>query len=151
MSSPSPCSTMKTTLDMMENMMKAKPFVRLSSFLIHHSLISRAGQLVLLLFWDIIFIPLPYAFQHCSQRQPIDFGTRAFYQARQPYFQYFFHHLQTLSDDELERFVERSVQYHSGLASSIEWELVDVEWLKRVAVGLGGSRIASLAEHLCMQ
>ena len=74
---------------------------------------------------------------------------RSFYIARLPLFQFYFQQLRSFSDEELERFVERSIAYHYGLTSPIDWEGMNVDWMKKVARGLGGSRIVSLAEHLC--
>ena len=58
-------------------------------------------ELLVLLMWDFVYFPIPYAFQNEHQRIPIDFGTSAFYSIRKPFIENWFEQLSSLTDTQL--------------------------------------------------
>lgn len=109
---------------------------------------SWLGQLFVLLLWDCIFLPLPFAFQNDAQSKPIDYGTSCFYAARKPVIDALLDRIDALSDEEASEFVATSVANHRGLACPLDWRQVDAAWLQRLAFHLGGHRLAVICRRL---
>ena len=109
---------------------------------------SWLGQLFVLLLWDCIFLPLPFAFQNDAQSKPIDYGTGCFYAARKPVIDALLDRIDALSDEEASEFVATSVANHRGLACPLDWRQVDAAWLQRLAFHLGGHRLAVICRRL---
>ena len=61
-----------------------------------------AGQLFVLLLWDFIYFPVPFAFQNRSQTIPIDYGSSLFYEARKPFIDEWLAQLSLLSDAQIQ-------------------------------------------------
>ena len=102
----------------------------------------------MLFFWDFLFLPLPFVFQNRYQQLPADFGSRGFFAARAPYIQYHCSRLRAMTDDEIEAFLDTSFQCHQSVGSFIDWSSVEIDWLRRVARGLGGYRVAEIGVRL---
>ena len=109
---------------------------------------SLVGQLFVLLLWDCIFLPLPFAFQNDSQTKPIDYATSCFYEARKPVIDAMLERIDMLSDEEASEFVATSIANHHDLACPLDWKQVDAKWLQRVAFHLGGHRLAVICRRM---
>lgn len=101
----------------------------------------------MLLLWDCIFLPLPFAFQNDCQSKPIDFGSTCFYEARKPFVDHLLTRIDGMSDEEVRSFVETSIENHRGLVCPLNWDHVDEEWLKRLAFHLGGHRLSVICRR----
>ena len=102
----------------------------------------------MLFFWDFLFLPLPFVFQNRYQQLPADFGSRGFFSAREPFIRYHCTRLQEMSDDEIEAFLVTSYECQREVGRFIDWGGVAFDWLRRVARGLGGYRVAEIGVRL---
>lgn len=101
--------------------------------------------LLWIIFWDILFAPVPDVFQTPFQDAPLDLNTEEFYVRRK-----------SLIEDRLERvragdfsLLYRHHEAYSGtFARGVSWESFTLEELAAGAVRLGGHRLASILEHL---
>lgn len=97
-----------------------------------------------LLCWDIIFAPLPGAFQHPFQDAPVDFDTALFYLRREQRFTHRFAYLRTA---DLEAELLESWQNHQGCTCRGLWDRFPIGLLTRTATTLG-PRLIPLLERL---
>lgn len=56
----------------------------------------------MLLLWDFIYFPVPFAFQNRSQTVPIDYGSSLFYEARKPFIDEWLTQVSRLSDAQIQ-------------------------------------------------
>ncbi|KAJ2606590.1 hypothetical protein H4R99_000224 [Coemansia sp. RSA 1722] len=113
-----------------------------------HSENALVTTLFALLFWDIIFHPLPGVLDNEYQNRPLDMHSESFYPSRKE-----------LIDDRLEeiaqgRFANRLVlNYNSGQGTScvgVSWNLTS-EQLLTVAEYLGGERLGAICDVLAKE
>ena len=92
--------------------------------------------LFFLFLWDVIYLPIPYAFANPYSTVPIDFSSRLFWNARQSAIRELLNNIETLSDEDVEgiafnrttdflAFVTASIRKHQGIQCPIHWNLVD--------------------------
>ena len=121
----------------------------------------------MLLLWDFIYFPVPFAFQNRSQIIPIDYGSSLFYEARKPFIDEWLTQVSRLSDaqiqsrqakeDDLIRSVSAEQhraaskrRFSDPMGQNRRWFALPfvpshfLEWLARLAFHLGAPRIASI-------
>lgn len=87
-----------------------------------------------LLCWDVIFAPVPGAFQHPFQEAPVDFGTALFYLRREAEFCSRF---EALREVDLAGEVRAAWARHQGRVCRGVWDRFPPETLARAAGALG--------------
>lgn len=98
-----------------------------------------------LLFWDVIYAPLPGMFQHPFQMAPLDISTEYFFWNRKELFQ---ERLAALHQQNLAEEVERAFRAHYGeLSPFVAWEAYDLETLL-FCVGVLGRPVLCILEHI---
>ena len=101
-----------------------------------------------LLCWDVIFAPLPGAFQHPFQDGPIDLHTAGFYPRRAALFE---PHFAELASADLGKLVDAAWERCAGLAcSGVQWDRFERAMVVRAATDLGVGLVhllRRLAQH----
>lgn len=103
------------------------------------------ATLFALLCWDIIFAPLPGAFQHRFQDAPVDFETPLFFLRRKTLLRTRF---AQLADADLGARVDQAWQIHHGIACrGAQWDHFGRELLVRTARDLGTGLVHILRRY----
>ncbi|KAJ2081867.1 hypothetical protein H4R24_002024 [Coemansia sp. RSA 988] len=101
-----------------------------------------------LLFWDIIFYPLPGVLDTEYQSQPLDMGSESFFHSRQAQIQ---ERLDVIAGGEFERAIRRIYDGEKGAECvGVSWELT-CEQLLTIARHIGGVRLAAICRVLASE
>ena len=88
-----------------------------------------------LLLWDVMFAPLPGAFQHPFQDAPADYDSETFYTVRRALFE---SRMRQLGSVDLTEAIHRAYRaHHPRRCRGVAWEYFDAETLGRVTTALG--------------
>lgn len=98
-----------------------------------------------LLCWDIIFAPLPGAFQHGFQDAPFDFGTARFYRRREGQFQTRFELLR--SADRAAMVADAWQQHHGVACRGVQWDRFELDFVQRAVRDLGPGLVSVLRRY----
>ena len=105
--------------------------------------------LFVLLMWDVLFLPIPGAFETPYQRAPMDLGTDVFVIARQNAIE---KQLQCIRDtgglDIIQR-VDSRERPQKTYAMGCRWDEFSLPTLLEIAECLGGARLSTLCQVLC--
>ncbi|PIA13903.1 hypothetical protein COEREDRAFT_48057 [Coemansia reversa NRRL 1564] len=101
-----------------------------------------------LLFWDIIFYPLPGVLDTEYQSQPLDMGSESFFYSRQPQIE---ERLRVIAGGEFERAIRRIYDGEKGAECvGVSWDLT-CEQLLIIARHIGGVRLAAICRVLASE
>lgn len=103
------------------------------------------GLVFALLCWDIIFAPLPGAFQHGFQDAPFDFGTARFYRRREGQFQTRFEALRAA--DRAALVADAWQQYHGITCRGVSWDRFTLDFVVRAVSDLGPGLVSVLRRY----
>ncbi|KAJ2806737.1 hypothetical protein H4R20_001575 [Coemansia guatemalensis] len=101
-----------------------------------------------LLFWDIIFYPLPGVLDTEYQSQPLDMGSESFFHSRRAQIQ---ERLDAIAGGEFERAIQRTYDAEKGAECvGVSWDLT-CEQLLIIARHIGGVRLAAICRVLASE
>ena len=99
-----------------------------------------------LLFWDVVFAPIPGMFQHRFQSAPLDVRTRRFHTTRKSILA---ERLEELRDTDLTEALAAAHRAHEGEACRfVHWEVCPLPLLLRITRGLGTEAVLGIAERI---
>ncbi|KAG1858038.1 hypothetical protein DFJ58DRAFT_726755 [Suillus subalutaceus] len=102
-----------------------------------------------ILFWDIIFLPIPGAFETPFQTAPLDMAEDSFYHARRDPIEI---RLKELEDGQGEEIVNRVEAEHRARKTwcvGVDWELVEEGEIVEIVRCLGGTALSMICHLLC--
>jgi hypothetical protein len=104
-------------------------------------------SLFALLFWDIIFSPVPRAFGHPFQSGPSDLFSAGFRPAREPAISKRLAELAS-TDDWRDRLLERYHQKHGIANALVTWEALPIHHFSKAVQVIPGSHLAAICDRL---
>lgn len=103
-----------------------------------------------LLFWDVIFAPLPGVFSHPYQLAPLDFNSPTFATRRRDLFKAQLQHLKTLKMQGLQQAVLDQYRLKQGTQNPfVSWKRVSAEMLEQFVSAIPEPTLLLIMEHFC--
>ncbi|KAL1944729.1 hypothetical protein VTO73DRAFT_3159 [Trametes versicolor] len=100
-----------------------------------------------LLFWDIIFAPVPGAFETRYQSAPLDLAEDTFYYVRQPLADA---RLAEIKDGRAAEILEAAYDEHQGkMCVGVRWDLFEKDDLLGIVKGLKANGLAIICKLMC--
>jgi fanconi-associated nuclease 1 len=113
----------------------------------HHTEGSIFSTLFGLLFWDIIYMNIPFVFQTKFQTAPLDFRTDAFYPQRKEFIDARIEELKM--DNKMEEIMKKTWEEFEGKANAcVQWQRNTLEELVVIAKSAGGKLIGVIMKEL---
>jgi hypothetical protein len=104
------------------------------------------AALMAMLFWDIIFMPLPGAFLHEFQTGPLDWGGGTFYQRRETAIR---SRLETIRNNRHLELALQNLEEKQGIANPLfSWNMISAETIRRTLFAWPGRALAPCLEAL---
>lgn len=101
-----------------------------------------------LLFWDIIFYPIPGVLDTEYQSRPLDMNSESFYYSRQVLID---QRLNKIADGQFVDYIQTHYQREEGTECvGVSWELT-CHWLVRVAEYMGGEVLSAICKVLAKE
>lgn len=104
--------------------------------------------LYVLLMWDVLFAPVPGAFETPYQRAPLDVDTDVFHLARRPAIEEQLTRIERTGGLDIIQSVDARERPLRTYAQGCRWDDFSVDVLQEVAVCLGGRGLAALCRFL---
>lgn len=111
------------------------------------------GSLLLFMFvllmWDVLFLPVPGAFETPYQRAPMDLGTDVFLEARREAIEAQLHRIHETGGQDIIQQVDKRERPRRTYALGCRWDHFALDDVLEVAECLGGRVLAKLCRVLC--
>lgn len=105
--------------------------------------------LYVLLMWDVLFAPVPGAFETPYQRAPLDVDTDAFLFARRPIMEKQLERIERTGGLDIIQSVDARERPLQTYAQGCRWDMFSTDVLQEVALCLGGRALAVLCRVIC--
>ncbi|KAG1743414.1 hypothetical protein EDB19DRAFT_1907050 [Suillus lakei] len=102
-----------------------------------------------ILFWDVIFLPIPGAFETPFQTAPLDIAEDAFYHARRDPIETRLKELEDGRGEEIVNRVEGEHRARKTWCVGVDWELVEEGEIVEIVRCLGGRALSVICQLLC--
>ncbi|KAG2088829.1 uncharacterized protein F5147DRAFT_780837 [Suillus discolor] len=102
-----------------------------------------------ILFWDIIFLPIPGAFETPFQTAPLDIAEEAFYHARRDPIETRLKELEDGQGEEIVNRVEAEHRARKMWCIGVDWELVEEGEIVKIVRRLGGTALSVICHIVC--
>ncbi|KAG1899850.1 uncharacterized protein F5891DRAFT_1189320 [Suillus fuscotomentosus] len=102
-----------------------------------------------ILFWDIIFLPIPGAFETPFQTAPLDIAEDAFYHARRDPIETRLKELEDGRGEEIVNRVEAEHRARKTWCVGVDWELVLEGEIVKIVRCLGGTALSVICHIFC--
>ncbi|KAG2037349.1 hypothetical protein BDR03DRAFT_920111 [Suillus americanus] len=102
-----------------------------------------------ILFWDIIFLPIPGAFETPFQTAPLDMAEDSFYHARRDPIEIRLKELEDGRGEEIVNRVETEHRARKTWCVGVGWELVEEGEIIKIVRCLGGTALSMICHLLC--
>ncbi|KAJ2503708.1 hypothetical protein GGH96_000048 [Coemansia sp. RSA 1972] len=113
-----------------------------------HSENAMVTTLFVLLFWDIVFCPLPGVLDTEYQSQPLDMGSESFYFSRQAMIE---HRLAEIANGQFVQSIREVYEKQHGVECvGVSWDL-PCDQLQTVATYMGGQRLSAVCRVLATE
>ncbi|KAJ2483286.1 hypothetical protein IWW56_000478 [Coemansia sp. RSA 2131] len=113
-----------------------------------HSENTMITTLFVLLFWDIVFYPLPGVLDTEYQSQPLDMGSESFYFSRRAMIE---QRLAEITDGHFVQSIQAVYEKQHGVECvGVSWDL-PCDQLQTIATHLGGKRLAAVCRVLATE
>jgi hypothetical protein len=100
-------------------------------------------------FWEVIYTPIPGAFEHPFQYGPLDLHETSFRKDRDALVQSRLAFLRTAEPSDLAQALLKTYDHKFGLANSfVSWDSWSREELERVIEAIGGSKLSLIFDRL---
>jgi len=105
--------------------------------------------LYVLLMWDVLFAPVPGAFETPYQRAPLDVDTDVFSFARRPTMEQQLAQIEQTGGLDIIKSVDARERPHKTYAQGCRWDVFSTDVVQEVALCLGGRALAALCRVMC--
>lgn len=102
-----------------------------------------------ILFWDIIFLPIPGAFETPFQTAPLDIAEDSFYHARRDPIEIRLKELEDGRGEEIVKQVEAEHRARKTWCVGVDWDLVEEGEIVEIVRCLGGTALSVICHLLC--
>lgn len=102
-----------------------------------------------ILFWDIIFLPIPGAFETPFQTAPLDIAEDSFYHARRDPIETRLKELEDGRGEEIVKRVEAEHRARKTWCVGVDWDLVEEGEIVEIVRCLGGTALSVICHLLC--
>ncbi|PWN41753.1 hypothetical protein IE81DRAFT_303249 [Ceraceosorus guamensis] len=110
---------------------------------------SIISMLFTLLMWDVIFLPIPGAFETAYQSAPLDIGEDSFIVARAPQVRQRLHLIEERGGLDLMEEVHKRESQRKTWAIGCKWDTYPLEDLLQIAQCVGGKGLAVICQMMC--